>query len=238
MPRLYTDLAPWWPLFSHPDRYEEEAEWLLGVLDSTLGRRPASLLELGSGGGNLASHLKAHFDLTLCDLSPEMLAVSRRLNPELPHTVADMRTARLGRLFDVVLIHDAIMYCTTKPDVRAALATAAAHCRAGGCVLIVPDCVRESFAPYTDADGEDGLDGRSARYLEWVFDPDPSDDTFETIYVLTLREANGELQVVPDRHVEGLFAEQDWLDWLAQVDVRAHVVIDRWHRHVFVGEKR
>ena len=63
------------------------------------------MLELGSGGGNNASHLKAHFQLTLVDLSPAMLAVSRALNPECEHLQGDMRTVRLGRRFDAPTDH-------------------------------------------------------------------------------------------------------------------------------------
>ena len=66
------------------------------------------VLELGSGGGNLASHLKQHVQLTLTDLSPGMQQVSRALNPECEHIVGDMRTLRLNRLFDAVLVHDAV----------------------------------------------------------------------------------------------------------------------------------
>src|SRR3972149_1508073 len=61
---------------------------------------PHTVLELGSGGGNNASHMKAHFKLTLVDRSPAMLAVSRALNPECEHLEGDMRTLRLGRGFD------------------------------------------------------------------------------------------------------------------------------------------
>ncbi|MHC4615594.1 MAG: class I SAM-dependent methyltransferase, partial [Planctomycetota bacterium] len=57
------------------------------------------VLELGSGGGNNASHLKKWFDMTLVDLSPHMLEVSRALNPECSHQQGDMRTVRLGTLF-------------------------------------------------------------------------------------------------------------------------------------------
>jgi hypothetical protein len=38
------------------------------------------VLELGSGGGHNAVHLKARYAMTLVELSEEMLAVSRRLN--------------------------------------------------------------------------------------------------------------------------------------------------------------
>jgi hypothetical protein len=38
-----------------------------------------------------------------------------------------MRTLRLGRAFDVVLVHDAIMYMTTEEELLAAAETAFAH---------------------------------------------------------------------------------------------------------------
>ena len=40
-----------------------------------------------------------------------MLAINQATNPECEHIVGDMRTLDLGRQFDVVLIHDAIMLC-------------------------------------------------------------------------------------------------------------------------------
>ena len=82
LPRLYTDLASWWPLLSPPEHYEEEAEVIIAFLREALGTVPATILELGSGGGNSASYLKRHAAMTLVDLSPGMLAVSRKLNPE------------------------------------------------------------------------------------------------------------------------------------------------------------
>ena len=94
--------------------------------------------------------MKAHFDVTLSDISPDMLAVSRRLNPEVEHIEGDMRSLRLNRVFDVVLIHDAIAYCVTRDDLEAALGTAAVHCRPGGTVIVAPDYVKETFEPGTD----------------------------------------------------------------------------------------
>ena len=81
-----------------------------------------TLLELGSGGGNNASHLKKHFQMTLVDLSPGMLEVSRKLNPECEHLQGDMRSVRLGRSFDAVFMHDAIAYMTSAEDLRKRLA--------------------------------------------------------------------------------------------------------------------
>ena len=127
------------------------------------------------------SHLPDSIALTLTDLSPAMLEVSRALIPRAEHLVGDMRTVRLGRTFDAVLIHDAICYMTTEADLRAAFVTAFEHLRPGGAGLFQPDYVRETFAAGTDHGGEDGpaladgRPGRALRYLEWTTDPDPAD---------------------------------------------------------------
>lgn len=234
-PRMYDDLAAWWPLLSPPSEYEEEAADLLRRLPGTTASGPATLLELGAGGGSLASHLKHVFRMTLTDRSAGMLAVSQAVNPECEHLTGDMRTLRLARLFDVVLIHDAITYAITPADVRATLETAAAHCRPGGTVAVLPDHVRESYAPSTDHGGHDAPDGRGLRYLEWSWDPDPADDTYTVDYAFLLRESDGSATVEHDRHVEGLFTVAQWLTWFAEAGLPAHGENDRFGRHVFVG---
>jgi trans-aconitate methyltransferase len=143
--KLYDELAEWWPLFSAPPDYAEEAAFFADVLSQACNPPPRTVLELGSGGGNNALYLKSKFEMTLVDLSPQMLAVSRTLNPECEHREGDMRTVNLGRAFDAVFIHDAVAYMTTAADLGAAIRTARRHCRAGGVALIVPDCVRETF---------------------------------------------------------------------------------------------
>jgi SAM-dependent methyltransferase len=235
-PRLYSDLAAWWPLLSPPSHYLEEAADLLPTLVAATDS-PRTLLELGSGGGSLAYHFKGQFQLTLSDRSPDMLAISRGVNPECEHVAGDMRTLELGRQFDLVFIHDAIMYLTDAASVRAALATASRHCRPGGGLVVVPDCVRETFDPGTETGGEDGPDGRGLRYLEWDWDPDPSDDTFETTYAFLLREPKGEMRVEMDQHHLGLFARGAWLAWLQEAGFAATSRLDEWKRDVFVGKK-
>jgi trans-aconitate methyltransferase len=118
MPKLYDELASWWPLLSAPADYAEEADFFRHLLMESCAPPPRTLVEFGSGGGNTASHLKAHFQITLVDLSLQMPAVSRALNPECKHFAGDMRAVRLGRRFDAVFIHDAIMYMTTEPGLN------------------------------------------------------------------------------------------------------------------------
>jgi SAM-dependent methyltransferase len=220
LPRLYTELAGWFHLLTAPEDYAEEAgRYRRQILEAADGP-VETLLELGSGGGNMASHYKRHFASTLTDLSEEMLALSRPLNPECEHVQGDMRTLRLGRTFDVVFVHDAVTYLTSEDDLKQAMVTAFVHLRPGGVALFAPDFVRETFVPGTEHGGHDG-DGRALRYLMWTTDADPADSTYEVDFVYLLREGSGPPRCVQERHLEGLFGRDDWLRLLAAVGFRA-----------------
>ena len=234
--KIYEDLANWWPLFSAPSDYVEEAAFFHDLLDRSVSRPPTTILELGSGGGNNASHLKAWYDMTLVDIAPGMVDVSRTLNPECRHEVGDMRSLRLGRTFDAVFVHDAICYMTSEADLRAALRTAWEHCSPGGVAVFVPDDVRETFAPTSSTGGHDDGD-RSLRYLEWHDDPDPTDSTSVTDYAIMLRDRSG-TRVVHDRHVHGVFGRDQWLSMLREIGFDAVNVRDPWERDVFVATRR
>ena len=222
LPKLYSELASWFHLLTAPVDYAEEAEFYRQAFVAASATPPRTLLELGSGGGNMASHYKRHFQSTLVDRSPGMLALSRTINPECEHIVGDMRTVRLGREFDAVFVHDAVMYLTTEDDLRQAVATAFVHCRPGGVAIFAPDHVRENFVAETQHGGHDG-EGRALRYLQWVWDPDPNDTTYIVDFAYLLREDGRPMRVEHDRHVEGLFARAVWLRLLAQVGFRASV---------------
>jgi SAM-dependent methyltransferase len=240
---MYTDLAPWFHLLTHPSDYEDEAAFVSRVVDDVGDGQSRTLLELGSGGGNNASHLKARFECTLTDISPEMLALSRTLNPECEHLEGDMRSVRLERTFDAVFVHDAIAYITIEDDLRAAIVTAAEHCRRGGAVLLVPDFVAEAFVEGTDHGGSDGPD-RALRYLQWYWDPDPADTTHVADFAYLLRLPDGTVDVRRDRHLCGLFSRKTWLALLEGAGVDAERVSlhqaddDPFGREAFIGRRR
>jgi SAM-dependent methyltransferase len=211
-PLLYTELAGWFHLFTHPDDYADEARTYERLIREACPEA-RTLLELGSGGGNNAFHLKRSFACTLTDLSEAMLDTSRTINADCEHVAGDMRTLRLGRTFDAVFVHDAVSYLTSADDLRAAAVTAFVHTRPGGVALFVPDWTRESFAPGTHAGGHD--DGaRGVRHLEWVHEPAPGGSTYAVDYVLLLRDGD-DVRAVADRHVCGLFSRSEWLEILA-----------------------
>ena len=242
MAKMYEELASWWPLLSPPSDYEEEAAFFGSALAAACERPPRTVLELGSGGGNNASHLKAHFEMVLVDPSAGMRAVSRSLNPECEHVAGDMRTVRLERQFDAVFVHDAVCYMTTESDLRMAIETAFVHCRPGGAALFAPDFVRENFRPSTEHGGADSQT-HGLRYLDWTWDPDPGDTTYVVDYAYLLRGPDGSTRGEHDRHVEGLFSRADWLRLLSEAGFapRAmpfeHSELEPGSHEVFVAKK-
>ena len=219
--RLYGDLAHLWPLLSDPADYAKEAWYWREALRQRLGPGRHHLLELGVGGGHNLSHLTAEFDVTAVDISEQMVAHSRKLNPGVEHHVGDMRTVRLGRKFDAVIIHDAIAYMTTEADLLAALATAREHLNPGGALVTAPIFYVETFAgalPSTNRKSEGDVE---LTYVEYDHDPDPSDSTIETIFVYFIME-KGKFRVEMDRHVTGLFSIATWGRLLAEAGFIAY----------------
>lgn len=240
LPRLYIDLAEWFHILTAPEDYAEEAQFYQEAILSASEIPVRTVLELGSGGGNNASHLKKAFQMTLVDLSPEMLKVSQALNPDCEHIQGDMRTVRLGRTFDAVFIHDAIAYMTTDVDLLQAIETAYVHCKPGGVALFAPDHTRENFTPSTDHGGHDS-GKRSLRYLEWTWDPDESDTNYISHMVYLFHEGDGQVRCVHDRHLCGLFSHQDWLRLIEQAGFRGrslsfeHSELEPGSCEVFLG---
>ena len=222
-PKLYTDLAQWFHLLTAPGDYAEEANFYYQVILAASDREPQTMLELGSGGGNNASHMKNHFELTLVDISNQMLAISRQLNPECEHIQGDIRTVRLERKFDAVFVHDAIGYMCTVDDLTRVIETAYLHCCTGGVILLAPDHVKENFKPTTSHGGHDAAE-RGLRYLEWTWDPDPGDTTYVSHMVYVMKDAQNQVSIEHDRHTLGIFPRQTWLDLLTNQGLHAEVI--------------
>jgi SAM-dependent methyltransferase len=235
--KLYSELADWYPTFATPEECRTEAALLARALVRSSDRKPRHVLELGSGAGNLAFHLKKRFAMTLVDQSPQMLAVSRKLNPECEHIKADIRVVRLGQTFDAVLVQDAICHMTDEADLLAVMETAFAHLRPGGVGLFVPDHVRETFVEDTDQGGND-TDRGSLRFLQWVTDPDPDDTKYVVDFAILIRDQRGQMRVAHDRHTYGLFPRAKWRSLLRRAGFKLNPVDIDFGRDVFLGRRR
>ena len=171
-----------------PDEYAEEAAFAAGLLASA-AVPVTDVLELGSGGGNNALHLKAHFRMTLVDLSEGMLAVSRELNPGCEHSRGDMRTCAWTHLRRGLpprrdRLHDD-REATSPPRSRPPSRTAApAEPRFSSPTT----SARRSSPPRSTA----GTTARARPALpDWTWDPDPEDTSIRTEYAFVLRDPSG-----------------------------------------------
>lgn len=202
-PRLYNELSWIWPFLSPPENYADEAaSFVKRFRDAGVPDR-GTLLHLGSGGGSLDFHLKKLYRVTGVELSQNMIRWAHSINVEVEYVQGDMRSARLGRKFDAVLIHDAIAYMLTPADLQAAYATAAAHLRPGGVMVALPELVKQFFKQHQVRHRTIERDGKSVTTFEVTYDPDARDETFETTFVYMIRE-NGKLTVETDTHVQGI----------------------------------
>ena len=81
------------------------------------------------------------------------------------------------------------------------------------------------------------------RYLEWVWDPEPGDTEYLVDFAFLLRERDGSVRAVQDRHVEGLFARGRWLALLAGAGFEARAVplvlsdVEPGRHETFVGRR-
>ena len=237
---LYNELAYLWPAISPPEDYALEAFHWRSALRRSLGPGRHHILELGVGGGHNLSHLTADFDATAVDLSPKMLELSRQLNPTVEHHLGDMRTFRLpGRTFDGVLIHDAICYMLTEDDLRAAFATARAHLRPGGVLVVGPDLVKDTFRPGMKLTWTTKRGNVEVVTHETVHDPDPTDTTVESFFTYDINE-DGVRRVERDIHVTGIFPIATWLALMEEAGFRTERIPipgdgDGCGEHLFCG---
>lgn len=117
--RLYGDLAWLWPIISLPAEHIRENEEFARMIRERSPDPVRTLLHLGCGGGHDDFTLKRHFQVTGVDLSTAMLEKVKQLNPELEYHLGDMRTIRLVKTFDSVIIGDSIGYMLTKEELLA-----------------------------------------------------------------------------------------------------------------------
>lgn len=206
---LYGELAGWWSVLSPPSDYSEEAEQILRWLGPV-----GSILELGSGGGHLASWFPEDADVVLVDSSAAMLDASRALNPRRRHVCASMEDLELGRTFDAVVLHDAVMYLLDERSLQAAFDSAARHLRPGGRLVVLPDFVEDGFEEHlVSGSREDG--DRAVAMTEWHWDPDPDDGTVRVDFAFLLRDGTT-MRAVHDVHTMALHPrERVWRCLLA-----------------------
>ena len=155
------------------------------------------------------SQLKKYVRIMGVDLSPAMLRLARRLNPEVTYRIGDMRSVRLGESFDGVLISDAVAYMRTPRDLARAFATAYRHLRPGGSFATYAEHTSERFEQNWTQAIRGRREDTEVVFVENRYNPNPRDTTFEATFLYLIRR-RGRLTVETDRHVLGLFPAATW----------------------------
>jgi SAM-dependent methyltransferase len=213
--RLYNDLSWTWPIISPPQDYIEESAEYRDLLCKHAKIEVKTLLNLGTGGGHNDFSLKRFFQVTGVDLSPAMLALARKLNPEVAYIEGDMRTVRLDQTFDAVCIFDAINYMLTPEDLSAAFETAYAHLKPGGVFLTYVEQTPEGFVQNKTSVSGHTKGDVEIIFIENMYDPDPADTTYEVTFVYLIRRG-GKQEVQIDHHVTGIFPLPIWIRLLKE----------------------
>lgn len=205
--KAYNELAWTEKWLAHPEDYKEEVARYLRLIREYSPAPPKTMFHLGSGAGGHDRFFKEYFQVTGVDLSPGMQDLARAANPEVEYVPGDMRTIRLDREFDVVVIPDSIDYMTTKGDLALAIKTAVLHLKSGG-VLLVAGKIKEAFENNNFAYfGE--KHGIHITLLEnnHVYPDRP--DSYEAVFIYLIREKGG-LVMHTERHLLGLFPGETW----------------------------
>jgi hypothetical protein len=136
-----------------------------------------------------------------------MLTKARIAHPDIEYLEGDMRTLRLNRRFDAVVIPDSIDYMASPDDLWQAIQTAVTHLKSNGVLLVVAK-TEETFQNNNFAyTGE--KDGVHVTLLENNYINPFLPNTYEATFVYLIRQ-QGELTIHTDRHVLGLFSLATW----------------------------
>lgn len=222
MSKLYGEWAFIWEALTPDDAYCDEALLYWSLLNDGRTTAIQSLVELGSGGGYLAQHLDQPKHLILIDQSEVMLALSKKRNPSAVHLCADMCHADYGHRADAVLIHDAIMYLTSREAVAACLRNAIRQLNPKGRILIVPDLLKETFFENI-VSGEGQIQERHVHLTEWRWKPEMDGNAFKVAFSALMRHAEA-VQSLFEVHEMAYLSYLEWLELFNELGLRVHQI--------------
>ncbi len=203
----YNQLAWTEDFLADPADYEQEVAHYADLVWQHADPPVKTLLHFGCGAGGHDLYFKRYFAVTGVDLSVGMLDKAREKNPEIEYIEGDMRTIRLDRQFDAVVIPDSIDYIATRGGLQQVIQTAALHLRTGGVLLIVcstAEQFRNNNFVYT---GE--KDDVHVTLFENNYANPYTPQTHEiTLFYLIRR--NGALETYSEHIVAGLFPQASW----------------------------
>lgn len=194
------------------DTSDMQVEPVLDFLEPLAG---GGALELAIGTGRIAVPLAERgARVAGIDLSPDMLAELRKKTEDIPVSIGDYATTRVGGPFSVVyIVFNSISNQTTQQGQVATFANAAAHLAPGGCFVVeVGANNREHLQVFDLSDTHVGVDEYDADTQRLVS------------HHFTLRDGSWQRVSMPFRsaspaefdlmaQLAGLRLRERWSDW-------------------------
>lgn len=203
----YNELAWTEDFLADPKDYEDELNGYIGLINSTSEAPVNTILHLGCGAGGHDFYFKNHYTVTGVDISIGMLEKAKVTNPEIEYVEGDMRTIRLNRRFDCVVIPDSIDYMVTLDDLKQAIQTSAIHLKPSGVLMIVGK-TKETFQnnnfAYTGEKGDTHVTLMENNYIN-PYVP----NTYEITMLYLIRQ-KGKLSKYIEESKAGLFPKETW----------------------------
>ena len=203
----YNQLAWTEDFLAEPADYEQEVAHYADMVRQHASPPVHTLLHLGCGAGGQDLFFKRNFSVTGVDLSIGMLDKARAKNPEIEYIEGDMRTIRLDRKFDAVVIPDSIDYIATLGGLQQVIHTAALHLRKGGVLLVVcstAEQFRNNNFVYTGEKGDVHVTLFENNYAS------PYAPQTHEITLFYLIRQRGQLKTYSEHIVAGLFPQASW----------------------------
>ncbi len=205
--RAYDELAWVEPIIAPPEEYQEESRLYCDAIIENSSIEVSTLLHLGCGAGINDYTFKEYFRITGVDISPEMLKVALKINPQVSYLQGDMRKIMLGRQFDSVVIPDSISYQLKWRDLCKTIVSAYKHLRIGGVLLITASLAeqfKENNFVYTGSRGEVEVTLFENNYITC-----PHRTSYEATFIYLIRQS-GEQEIYTDVHQASLFKMGTW----------------------------
>lgn len=218
--KLYGRLAWAFPVITPLRHYKKETEQAFRLIRKAARIPVRTLLHLGCGGGHNDHFFRRHARVTGVDLSPAMLRLARRLNPDVAYLEGDMRKVRLGRTYDAVAAWDSVNHMTGPGDLAKVFDSAYRHLEKGGVFFFLLDTDRAQFCQGSVDGYVNRGKGVKIAFIENLYDPDPRDTHYETRFVFLIRRKSG-FKVETDRFRCGLFSAGEVLALLRKRGFRA-----------------
>ena len=104
---------------------------------------------------------------------------------------------------------DALSHLNCRADFMATFRTAYAHLNPGGVLVATPDVTIETFRQNKTTTTPATRDGVDVVFVENVYDPDPTDEQYETTILYLIRD-HGRLRIETDHWTMGIFSLDTW----------------------------